>query len=283
MDGWLGRDGDGHQVRQDAPLCVKDGSTVFGNITAAKGSHLYRRQEGQGGRRNLGRRDIRFTSRRVRVDHVREDQSAAAPWCRVPSSRARSRQINLNNVNNNYDPAAAAGCPASGAAGQDCCRTPARSAAGYTALTTLQTLLTVTDDKGNPASCSKGGKFCDYDESKGNLTIDDKGSVLVNQGQYCLNSVNIKSPLELQYDAVAKNVAPIQWNVKGLVKLRQGGKGKVGQESENDPWLFMILSSCNARRAAQRQGHRSEDRDEDRRRRAVRLPLRTGGRGEAQR
>jgi hypothetical protein len=230
-----------------APLCVKDGSTVFGSVTAAKGGIWIEGKKDKATGGIWG--DASYDSQAGEFGSITcAKTSSCSAVVQGAIVKGAIPPINLNNVNNNYDAAAPAGCPANGAAGQDCCRTPARSAQGYTALTTLQTLLTVTDDKGVAATCSKGGKFCDYDETKGNLTIDDKGSVIVNQGQYCLNSVNIKSPLELQYDAVAKNVAPIQWNVKGLVKLDDKvAKGKSVSESENDPWLFMILSSCNAK------------------------------------
>src|SRR5262249_48126926 len=41
-------------------------------------------------------------------------------------------------------------------------------------------------------------------------------------------------------------VAPIQWNVKGVVTLDDKvKKGKTIDESENDPWLFQVLSSCD--------------------------------------
>ena len=121
------------------------------------------------------------------------------------------------------------------------------SAAGYTSLGWLNSQVTVKDESGTLTTCAPAAPFCQYDDSTGVLRIDGAGgSLVIKQGQYCLNAVSVASPTQLLYDAVPANVRPVQLNVRGPVRFgSRVFRGTSVAEHESDPWLFQILSSCS--------------------------------------
>jgi hypothetical protein len=216
-------------------LCMKDGATVFGNITASSNAIYVLSKKDKGTGAIWGNASYDPTDSGSLT-------CTTQPGC-VSTTDPSKSIVQGSIVAGSIPPiqlTAVTACPT------DPTDTP--SAAGYSSGTWLNTKVAVTDDMGNPSTCSSKGKFCAYDDSTGNLTISDKSkSLIVNQGQYCLNAVNVKAPMQLQYDPTPSKVLPVQLSVKGPVKFDDKvAKGTTVAEHENSPWLFMVLSSCSS-------------------------------------
>jgi hypothetical protein len=244
-----------------APICLKGGATVFGDVTASKGWIWVE-----------GKKDKKIGA--IWGDATYESNAGSDQWgnmfCKDQACtkivqgtiiKGTVPSIPLNPVltwgNNDFDLDGTAPCVA-----KNECRCGGSPSAAtktgpgtYSTQTWLSGRITVYDDKNNAVTCmsakDKGhSKFCTYEEADGTLVIDEKDTrqVVVQQGQYCLQSVVIKNTtgIALEYDANPTKVLPVQWNLKGTLQLDDKvKKGKAASGVENDPWLFMILSECD--------------------------------------
>lgn len=224
-----------------ASLCLKSGSSVYGDATAAKGWIWVEGKKDKASGAIWG--DATYDSQASDFGNL---------YCKdVPcvNTTDPSKSVVQGSIIKGVVP------PMN--------LTPVDACPTFTPLASLNALVTVVPAKnpvtglaqdcstGTPVVCStdkiSGTNPCQYNETTGNLSVDQAVCVKVQQGEYCLNAVQIKNPITLVYDPNPANVEPVLWSVKGPVKLDDKvAKGTTVAEHESVPWLFMILSSCPA-------------------------------------
>jgi Tfp pilus assembly protein PilX len=227
----------------NSALCLKSGSTVYGKATASKGWIWVEGKKDKGTGAIWG--DAVYDSQPSDFGNL---------YCKdVPcvNTTDPSKSVVQGSVVKGVIP------PMNLQPVPDC--SPQTSAADLNKLVTVvatKTGLAVPCGDTDGGGKLLGGPTDDYpcyyhidtkDLSKNYWKVDKANSVTVQQGLYCLQNVEIKNPMTLSYDTDPTKVVPVQWSVKGQVKLDDKvAKGTTYAENESVPWLFMIMSSCDA-------------------------------------
>jgi hypothetical protein len=247
--GDLWTDGDAITGKADkcdkGSVCLKSGSTIYGNVTAAKGWIWYE-----------GKKDKALGAIWGDAAYDNQPSDFGNLWCKdVPcvSTTDPSKSIVQGSVIKGVIPPIAL--------------PPVDACPTLTSVDDLNALVTVVAAKAGVGTvlCGDkdgGGKLLDkptddypcyyHIDAKDPVKdswwkIDKASSITVKQGQYCLQNVELKNAMTLAYDPNPNLVVPVQWSVKGKVKLDDKvAKGTTEAEHENIPWLFMIMSSCDA-------------------------------------